>query len=297
MKVSICIPAYNQTTYLKKTLESILEQDYNDYELIITDDTPDDSVKILIDEFDFQGRLKYFKNQQTLGTPENWNESIEKANGNYIKILHHDDFFSYQNSLGEFVKMLDDNPECDFAFSSSYTLDRGFNNIAQHITGNTDLKLIRKSPDHLFFSAYIGAPSATIFRNFKSFYFDNTLKWLVDTDFYIRVLKSNGNFKYNDKPLISTVDAPYRVTAGCTNNKNIFIGEMLLVLKNIAHNNQKDLKFIKFLINNFITNEITSILQLKQFNIKKIKLPIVVYVSFVLSRIYLIFFGSKYSRI
>ncbi len=126
VNVSICIPAYNQTVYLRKVLNSIIEQDFNDYEIIITDDTPDDSIKKLIDEFDFQGRLKYFKNHSALGTPENWNEAIRKAGGEYIKIMHHDDFFTYNHSLAEFVKMLDENPECDFAFSSSLNLDKEF---------------------------------------------------------------------------------------------------------------------------------------------------------------------------
>lgn len=297
MKVSICIPSYKQTVYLRRVLTSIHEQDFNDYEIIITDDTPDDSIKKLIDEFDFQGRLKYFKNQPILGTPENWNEAIRKAHGEYIKIIHHDDFFTYNYSLGEFVKMLDDNPECDFAFSSSLNLDKDFKTLNQHCPTPKELDLIKKSPDQLFFSAIIGAPSATIFRNKKTIFFNKSLKWLVDMDFYIRVLKNNKNFIYYDKPLISTVDAPNRVTVECVNDKNIFIGEMLFVLKKISHNNQKDLKFLKFLINNFITNGITSIPQLKQYNTKKIKLPFVVYVSFVLSRIYVIFFKRKYSSI
>ncbi len=50
VKVSICIPAYKQVSFLRKCLESVLMQDFTDYELIITDDSPDDSVKQLVNE-------------------------------------------------------------------------------------------------------------------------------------------------------------------------------------------------------------------------------------------------------
>jgi glycosyltransferase involved in cell wall biosynthesis len=46
--VSICIPTYKQTEYLKKCLESILAQDFKDYELIISDDTPDDTIELFL---------------------------------------------------------------------------------------------------------------------------------------------------------------------------------------------------------------------------------------------------------
>ena len=58
-KVSLCIPAYKQVEYLRVTLNSVLKQDFHDYELIVTDDSADDSVKNLLSEFDFKGKLKY----------------------------------------------------------------------------------------------------------------------------------------------------------------------------------------------------------------------------------------------
>ena len=286
MKVSICIPAYNQTVYLRRTLNSIIEQDFNDYEIIVTDDTPDDSVKQFIDEFDFKGRLKYFKNQSALGTPENWNEAIRKAAGEYIKIIHHDDFLTDNNSLGEFVKMLDDNPNCDFAFSSSWNLDKDFKMVNQHSPDIRELNLIKKSPDHLFFSAIVGAPSATIFRNNRAILFDNSLKWLVDMDFYIRILKCNKCFVYCEVPLISTVDAPLRVTHECMTDQKILINEMIIVLRKITNNSFNDLKFIKFLTYRMFSNGITSIDILKNFITDKGSFPVIVQMAVFLSKIY-----------
>ena len=45
--ISICIPAYNRTTYLKRLFESIVDQVFKDFEVIVSDDSPNDSVKDL----------------------------------------------------------------------------------------------------------------------------------------------------------------------------------------------------------------------------------------------------------
>ena len=68
-KVSICIPAYKQLAILRKVLDSILIQSFENYEVIISDDSPDYGVELLIGEFDFKGRLKYSRNQTALGSP------------------------------------------------------------------------------------------------------------------------------------------------------------------------------------------------------------------------------------
>jgi FkbM family methyltransferase len=59
----------------------------------------------------------------------------------------------------------------------------------------------------------VGAPSATLFRREEGFRFDPALKWLVDVDAYIRILKSHGSFAYTPEPLINiTTSAPHQVT-------------------------------------------------------------------------------------
>ena len=50
--------------------------------------------------------LRYFKNEQPLGTPENWNEAIRNANGAWIKIMHNDDWFATDNALQVFYNKI-----------------------------------------------------------------------------------------------------------------------------------------------------------------------------------------------
>ena len=236
--VSICIPTYKLADHLRKALNSILIQTHKNYEVIITDDTPDSSIEDVYNEFKDQMTIKYYRNDQRKGSPENWNEAMRRAQGEYIKILHHDDWFPEKDSLAKFVSMLDRNQKADFAFSSSanFTPDGKLHSI--HQAGRYKLFVLRKNPKILYAGNFIGAPSATIFRKKINLYFDPQFKWVVDYDFYLRVLEMNNNFEYSAEPLIAiSMESPEKVTADCLDNKEVEIGEYLkLVQKNNSTN-------------------------------------------------------------
>lgn len=246
-KVSICIPAYKQVHYLRKTLVSILKQTFTDYEIIITDDSPDDSVKNLGNEFDFGGRMFYYKNNQALGSPANWNEGIKKAKGEYIKIMHHDDYFTEEFSLFEFVHLLDKNPHVDFAFSSSVIVDAmDANRIVANYPAPDFLNAISNKPENLFLMNRVGAPSATIFRK-NALLFDEKLKWLVDLEFYIRLLNTNKNFVYSLRPLVATVNnAEHQVTTESLNNAQVELYENIYVFNKLLAHHSNNLVLINY---------------------------------------------------
>jgi glycosyltransferase involved in cell wall biosynthesis len=232
-KVSICIPAYNQTKILTKTLDSILIQSFTDYEIIVTDDSPSTIVKDLLNSYDFKGKLKYFHNTPALGSPQNWNYCIGEATGDYIKIMHHDDWFNYDYSLTEYVKLLDNNPDATLAFSSSAVLFSNGDNWIHSVPGE-ELLAIQSNPVSLFSTNKIGAPSAVIFRNTIKTIFDKNLKWLVDIEFYIQVLMNNKTLAYNPQPLITTFGDEGRVTDECIDNEQVEIFEHFYLADKIS---------------------------------------------------------------
>ena len=115
--ISICIPAYKNTDFLKRLLDSITIQRFTDFEVVVTDDSPDKSVGRLCEEFALLMPLKYFRNVKQLGTPENWNEAVRRASGEWIKIMHDDDWFAGADSLAEYEKAIGSHPETAFIFS------------------------------------------------------------------------------------------------------------------------------------------------------------------------------------
>lgn len=233
-RLSICIPAYCQTHYLNEALRSIQTQTFLDYELIITDDSPDDSVASLLKLFNFNGKLQYYKNSAPLGSPENWNEAVRHAKGEYIKILHHDDRLAHPDALKSFVRLLDENPEANFAFGASRVEDAVSGKDWVHCATQAQIARLQKKPEELILGNIVGAPSATIYRNGCEVKYDATMKWLVDIDFYIRMLQQNGQFAFTSEVLIVTpTNAMHQVTEVCKNNSLIELSEYLLLYKKV----------------------------------------------------------------
>ena len=76
--LSICIPAYKRIDYLKRLLLSIERQSYKNFEVIVSDDSDDNSVYNLLQTFNKLVSIQYFKNTPSLGTPANWNSAISE---------------------------------------------------------------------------------------------------------------------------------------------------------------------------------------------------------------------------
>ncbi len=245
-KVSICIPAYKQPEFLRKTLESVVAQDYRDYETIVTDDSPDDSVAELVSDFAQLAKIRYFRNIEKKGSPENWNEAVRHASGEYIKILHHDDWFAGSDSLGRFVLMLDENPQADFAFSATIVSSTKTERTRVNTTSDAKLKKLQDDPRYLYFGNIVGAPSATIYRRNPALEYDVKLQWLVDIDFYISLLSQNSCHVYCQKPLICTTDeAPHQVTEECIGNKNLQLFEYIHLYNKIFPRKSFNMKLFR----------------------------------------------------
>ncbi|NDV93867.1 glycosyltransferase [Dysgonomonas sp. 521] len=245
MKVSICIPAYKHIDFLRRCLDSVLEQEFTDYEIIITDDSPDNSLQEFIDRYS-DSRIKYFRNGKALGSPLNWNEGIKKAAGEYIKILHHDDWFTSPKSLGKFVKLLDENPQADIAFSASCDIDSN-NKQKVHIAGNAFLENVAKEAESIYLGNRFGAPSVCIFRN-KGYSFDTNLIWLVDIDFYIRLIAAGNNtFGITQEILVNIGVSEFQITQQCLTESKVRISEKIY-LYNKYYLEKKSSKYRKSLL-------------------------------------------------
>ena len=155
-KVSICIPAYKQVEYLQRTLQSIQLQKFQNYEIIVTDDSPGDSVESLLKTFNFQGKLKYFRNKKSLGSPENWNEAVRHATAEYVKIMHHDDWFLKEDSLERFVKLLDEDNSADFGFSATLAWQVDVDRRLIHQATDKQIRNLFENPLCLFFGNFVG---------------------------------------------------------------------------------------------------------------------------------------------
>ena len=96
--ISICIPAYNRAAVLPALLDSILSQDFNDFDIVIAEDTSPERQAIAAKVAEYQQRfgekVKYHENPQTLGYDGNLRRLVEIAAGDYVLFMGNDDLLA-----------------------------------------------------------------------------------------------------------------------------------------------------------------------------------------------------------
>lgn len=221
--ISICIPAYKRVPYLDRLLQSIIIQDFKDFEIIVTDDSPDNSVLLLCRQYLELLPIIYHKNPVALGTPANWNKAISLAKGAWIKLMHDDDWFAGPDSLGLFADCAQKN-EGGFIFSA---YKKAFENSdKEEVFYPEKFRILQavNEPAILLAKNFIGPPSVTMYKNDGQHTYDTKLKWLVDIDAYRRRLETD-RLVYINQPLIKVYMSSSQVTSYTKNIGEIEIPE------------------------------------------------------------------------
>lgn len=182
MKVSICIPTYemngNGLYFLERALKSIELQYFNDYEVVVTDDSRDDVIAEYCKQVD---GLRYFKNVQRLGMAGNTNKGMDEAQGELVKILYQDDYFYDRWSLHRMVKGMTPS-YCWLVTACTHTQD-GVRMFNPHL------------PYYSHSANTLGSPSVTMLRKGINDRFDPKLTWVLDLELYRRLYKKYGKPK------------------------------------------------------------------------------------------------------
>lgn len=125
-KISVVIPAYNCSNYLKDCIESVEAQKHIDFEIIIvedgsTDNTFDLAKKLQANSSLTKDRFFVYQNDQNLGNGVATSKGFVAAKGDYIARVDADDMLAY-NALTEVSHFLDNNPEVDLAWTLYETM-------------------------------------------------------------------------------------------------------------------------------------------------------------------------------
>lgn len=222
--ISICIPTYNQTSYLRQTISSILSQQGVVFEIIISDDSTTDDVKNLMVEFiENRSKIRYVRNSPALGSPKNWDHAISIAQGEYIKIMHHDEWFIDDFALRKFLDKIK-SEENSIVFSSALLVNKG---EKSHFKASIDeVNRIKIEPEKLLLKNKLASPSAMFMNKTMVQKFDANLIWLVDVEFYIRLFTQNkANLVYIEEPLYCSVIDSHNITNACIHDTELQLQE------------------------------------------------------------------------
>lgn len=93
--VTVAIPTFNRAAYLKAALQSVVEQDYQNIEILISDNCSTDNTESVVKAFS-DPRISYHRQEKNIGMVGNWNYCLEKAKGVFFMLLSDDDILERQ---------------------------------------------------------------------------------------------------------------------------------------------------------------------------------------------------------
>jgi glycosyltransferase involved in cell wall biosynthesis len=217
-RVSVVIPVYNVESLVGTTLQSVLQQTYLDFEVIVVDDgSTDGSLEICQGFKDARIRIVSQKNRGLAGAR---NTGIRHAQGEYIAFLDSDDLW-LPEKLAKHVAHLDASPAVGVSFSRSCFIDEAGTDLGIYQMP----KLTEITPGHLFCRNPIGNGSAVVIRRavleeiqfqdhlygeMEDFYFDDTFRQSEDIECWLRIVLQT-QWKVEGIPEALTL---YRVNTG-----------------------------------------------------------------------------------
>jgi len=117
MLLSLCLLSYNSADTLENAIKSVLNQDFTDYELIISDDcSTDRSWELINDYAKSNNKISAVRTNQNVGVAGNANCAVAHAKGKYVAILHHDDEFRF-DLFRKWVSVMEENPQVGLCFN------------------------------------------------------------------------------------------------------------------------------------------------------------------------------------
>ncbi|GMN90259.1 glycosyltransferase [Francisella sciaenopsi] len=185
--VTVYIPSYNRIELLKRAVNSVREQTYQNIELIVVDDcSTDETISYLKALSETDARVRFFQNQKNSGACVSRNKAIIEAKGEYITGLDDDDYF-LESRIADFVEywqenINDKNVVCLFA-ERFYLKNSGISSPS-----NMPTVVDKRSIMH---TNYIGNQIFTRVENLRNNLFDIKLKMWQDFDCWYRLLDNN----------------------------------------------------------------------------------------------------------
>jgi len=215
--VSVVIPAYNASQYIKEAVDSVLAQTYNAIQIIVVDDGSQDGTKNVLEDYILNDTIKYYyQDNQGPGAARNY--GIKKSTGEYICFLDSDDII-LPESIEKKVNLLDRNKDIQMVFTDLYAFDASSEeNPEAYLKSHDFIQLFcdavvfQDDPYYFFNKKYID--SAIKYNPFiqtstvmikkdvidRVGFFDTELKAAEDIDLWFRICQV-GEIGFINEPL------------------------------------------------------------------------------------------------
>lgn len=195
MKFSIITPTYKRPKELVRAVQSVLDQNYPDFEMVIVNDSPDfDYSEFENGEGIKDNRIRYFKNEKNMGVNFTRNFALDKVSedSDYIIFLDDDDWLN-ENCLSEAVKIIKENPNYSW-----YVSNRADFKTNESITkNNTNKKEINYLKDYLIFKKFKGDATHIISTKYKDIRFSKKVKQAEEWVYFSQIPEKFYYYNFN----------------------------------------------------------------------------------------------------
>jgi len=200
--ISICIPTCNRVHLLERLLNSIRSQTFKDFEVLINDNGGDSKAEELVNNYFSDLPVSYIKNEPAVNAGANCIKVMERAKGQWIKIMHDDDEFATPAALGIFgdTALRSDK---DFIFCATTQIWLGTDRAEDDFLKPEEKKMQDDSFFSLFYLNVIGHPSTVMTRRDPLVQYDSNFNWLLDIDFYIRYFIAHPGYHYLPEKIVN----------------------------------------------------------------------------------------------
>lgn len=200
--VSIIIPCYNHAQFVSETIQSVIDQDYKNIELIVVDDGSKDSSVEAISEMVSACNERFarfeFKHRPNLGLCATLNEGLEWCGGKYLSCIASDDVM-YKDKISQQVAFLEGNPECNALFGAVEVIDDKSN--VEKVINKGYAKYAFK--DVFLHESFLPAPSQMLrTKDVKSIGGYNEGYLIEDWYMWLRLLEKGGYFVNTGKVVV-----------------------------------------------------------------------------------------------
>jgi glycosyltransferase involved in cell wall biosynthesis len=208
--LSILIPSFNQGEYIANTIESVLKQDYSNWELIIQDGGSTDSTGSICRQYENKDNRIRFHSEKDKGFADAVNKAINKARGNIAAIQSSDDFYAHSRVFSEAVETFKKHNDLQLFSSCHCYVDQELNELKVP-AGDTKEEFGFIDPEKMFTLQVHFPQSSTFFRLERARHvskLNQNVDMVADTDFWIRMANYSPVLKnsiYRSKEISSCV--------------------------------------------------------------------------------------------
>jgi len=212
-RISIITPSYNQAGFIDKTIQSVINQDYPNFEYIIVDGGSTDETLSILKKY---GNKIRWISEKDNGQSDAINKGLKMATGKIVAYLNSDDTYN-ANTLKKVAIFFKNNPEKKWVYGKCKIIDKESNEIRKPITWYKNWLLKKYSYPKLISENFISQPATFWKRELhKEFgYFDRNEKFCMDYEFWLRIGKKYpagvinsylANFRYHSGSKSGGVD-------------------------------------------------------------------------------------------